>query len=201
MGQDSQDNKKEQIQILEAQIRDCFGRSVWSHKTQEKASDIAFIQLNRIKWLQFILSALVTSTIITLICGQNNKYGLIILALLSTCLTVLNAYTKDYDLGGIAQKHANTANQLRSVREEYLSLLTDIKAMDLSIEDIVKKRDKIQEKLDNIYSSAQRTNEKSYNKATKALKEKEELTLRDEEIDSFLPKPLKKLQENKNHTQ
>lgn len=64
--------------------------------------------------------------------------------ILSTILFGLNTYMKDYDLGEISQKHTNAANELWDIRETYLSLLTDIKANQLSINQIINQRDELQ---------------------------------------------------------
>ena len=66
--------RNSQINILEAQIRECFGRVVWTHKTQEKCSDILNKRNNTIKMSQIILSALTTTGILITIFG-NNKIG------------------------------------------------------------------------------------------------------------------------------
>ncbi len=191
MDQSFQFDKSKQIEILEAQIRECFGRVVWSHKIQEKCADIALKTLKHIKIWQIILSAIITTSILTYVFGYI-KIVLIIGAIISTILLVLNAYNKDYNLGEIAQKHANTASELWNIREAYLSLLTDIKATTISIDKIINKRDELQSKLSNIYNGSPRTNKKAYLKARKALKLNEELTFSDEEIDAFLPKELRK---------
>ena len=56
-----------QINILEGQIRECFGRVVWSHKTQEKCADIVSDRNNCITTVQIILSALITTGILVTI--------------------------------------------------------------------------------------------------------------------------------------
>jgi len=183
--------RNSQIDILEAQIRECFGRVVWTHKTQEKCSDILNSINNKVKLIQIILSALTTTGILITIFGNNKIVG-IISALLSVILFGLNLYIKDYDLGGLAQKHADCAAHLWNVREHYFSLLTDIKSSQINEKEIVKKRDKLQEELFNIYKGSPRSISKAYDQASKALKISEELTFRDEEIDSFLPEELKK---------
>ena len=180
-----------QVKIIESQIRECFGRVAWSHKTQEKCADILAKRNNRIKILQITLSAVTTTGIMITVFGDQKWVG-IITALISTSLLALNTYLKNYDLGKIAQKHVDSASNLWNIRETYLSLLTDIKAETISIEEITKKRDELQHELHNIYQGAPRSISGAYNKATKALKSNEELTLRDEEIDMFLPKELKK---------
>ncbi|MEA2103320.1 MAG: SLATT domain-containing protein [Thermodesulfobacteriota bacterium] len=80
-------------QIVEAQIRECYGRVVWTHKTHEKCSDILEKRNSRIKLSQIILSALTTTGIFVAIFGDKTWVG-IISAIISTILLILNAYTK-----------------------------------------------------------------------------------------------------------
>lgn len=186
MGQDSQ---AEQKILLEAQIRECFGRVVYSHKCQEKCADIALRINSNIKLLQIILSAITTAGLFVVVFGES-KIAAIFATIVSTILLALNAYTKNFDLAGIAEKHKEAASELWNIRESYLSLLTDF--LGLSVEDITKKRDELQQALANIYKGAPRTNSKAYQEARKALKVNEELTFSDAEIDAFLPKALRK---------
>lgn len=178
-------------EILEAQIRECFGRVVYSHKTHEKCADILLSRLSTIKIWQIVLSAVTTGGFLATIFGAG-QLGAIIGTIISTILLVLNAYTKNYDLGELAQKHKQAANDLWLIRERYLSLLTDLKMDDKSIEQLKKERDALLEELHAIYSGAPSTTFKAYKKAQSALKQYEEMTFSDEEIDAFLPKKLRK---------
>ncbi len=184
-------DKSAQLKTLEAQIRESFGRVVYSHKTQEKCADIIFSLHKKLKLTLIIVSALVTTSFFIKIFGEND-WSLIIGASLSTILLGLNTYLKDYDLGEIAQKHTTAANQLWDIRESYLSLLTDMRANILSVNQVISQRDELQNRLFNIYSGSPRTNFKAYKEASKALKLNEELTFSDSEIDAFLPEPLRK---------
>lgn len=180
-----------QVSIIESQIRECFGRVAWSHKTQEKCADILNRRNNRIKISQIVLSAITTTGIMVSVFGDQKWVG-IITALISTILLALNTYLKNYDLGQIAQKHVDCASNLWNIRETYLSLLTDIKANAITIAEIIQKRDELQSELHNIYQGAPRSISGAYDEASKALKSNEELTFSDEEIDMFLPKELRK---------
>ena len=191
MEQDSLLDKKAQMEILESQIRECFGRVVYSHKTQEKCADIVLILHKRLKLLLIIISAIVTTSLLIKLFGAF-EWALMVGVVLSTILFGLNTYMKDYDLGEISQKHTNAANELWDIRETYLSLLTDIKASQLSINQIISQRDELQKRLFNIYSGSPRTNFKAYKEASTALKINEELTFSDNEIDAFLPKELRR---------
>ena len=182
-----------QVKIIESQIRECFGRVVWSHKTHEKCADIISSRHNTIKIIQLVLSALTTTGVLVAVFGENVPIG-IITAILSALLFGINAYVKGHDLGEIAQKHSDSASDLWDIREKYLSLITDLNAETLSLEQIVDTRNDLQEQLSSIYKGSPRTISKAYIDATKALKINEELTFSDKEIDLFLPKELRKSQ-------
>ena len=180
-----------QIKYLESQIRECYGRVIWTHKTHEKCADILLRRHGRIKIAQIALSAVSTTGILIAVFGNIYWVG-IASASITALLFGLNTYTKDYDLGEIAQKHSSTASILWDIREKYLSLLTDIKANIYPIEKIKEKRDELQEELFNVYKGSTRTISKAYKEASKALKFKEDMTFSDKEIDMLLPKELRK---------
>lgn len=177
--------------ILEGQLRECYGRVVYSHKTHEKCVDILLKRLSRIKLSQMILSAVTTGGFIAALLGTGKESALVGI-IISTTLLVLTAYTKNYDLGEIAQKHKQAANDLWLIREKYLSLLTDLRMKEKPLEKLQEIRDLIIKELHTVYSGAPSTNIKAYKRAQDALKKFEDMTFSDEEIDAFLPKELKR---------
>lgn len=180
-----------QISILEEQIRECYGRVVWTHKTHEKCADILNSRNNTIKLWQIILSALTTSGVFITVLGESKEAG-IIAAIISMITLGLSTYVKKYDLGSMAQKHSAAAISIWDIREKYFSLLTDIRAGLISEDEIRKSRDKLQSDLHKLYKGSPRTISKAYVEASTALKEMEEMTLSNEEIDKFLPQSLRK---------
>ena len=177
--------------ILEGQLRECFGRVVYTHKTQEKAADILLGRLSIIKIGQIVLSAVTTGGFIAAFFDKSNVATLLGVVV-STTLLALNAYTKDYDLGELAQKHRQAGADLWIIREKYLSLITDLRMGERPIEELQKERDKLLEQLYSVYSGSPSTNYRAYTKAQEALKNLEDMTFSDAEIDAFLPKALKK---------
>lgn len=177
--------------ILEGQLRECFGRVVYSHKTHEKCADILLTRLSQIKLWQIILSAVTTGGFIAAVFGAG-KIGALVGVLVSTILLALNAYTKNYDLGELSQKHRQAAAELWIIREKYLSLITDLRMGEKPIETLQKERDDLLAELHSVYSGAPSTTYQAYIKAQEALKQLEDMTFSDEEIDAFLPKELKK---------
>ena len=177
--------------ILEGQLRECYGRVVYSHKTHEKCSDILLSRLRAVKLWQIVLSAITTGGFIAAVFGAG-KYGALAGIVVSTILLVLNAYTKNYDLGELSQKHKQAANDLWIVREKYLSLLVDLRMGEKPLETLQEQRDCLVDELHQVYTGAPSTTVEAYQKAQKALKLLEDMTFTDSEIDAFLPKELKR---------
>ncbi|MDO8723034.1 MAG: SLATT domain-containing protein [Syntrophales bacterium] len=185
------DDTTQSRNILEGQLRECYGRVVYSHKTHEKLTDILLSRLSRIKLAQIILSAVTTAGFISTLFGVG-KIGATLGILASTTLLVVSAYTKNYDLGELAQKHKQAANDLWIIREKYLSLLVDLAMREKPIESLQNQRDELLEQLHAVYSGAPSTTFQAYKKAQQALKQSEDMTFTDAEIDAFLPKELKR---------
>ena len=177
--------------LIEGQVRECYGRVVYSHKTHEKCADILLKRLGNIKLWQIVLSSITTAGFIAVIFGAG-PVGAAIGVLVSTTLLVLNAYTKDYDLGELAQKHRQAAADLWLIREKYLALVTDLRVGEESLEKITNRRDALLEDLHGVYSEAPSTTYQAYKKAQEALQQYEEMTFSDAESDALLPRELRK---------
>src|SRR6266404_936397 len=121
--------------VFEGHLRECYGRVVYSHKTHEKCCDLLLAKWSRIKVWQIILSAGTTAGFLSVVFGSGTA-GAMIGAAVSTTLLSLNAYTKNYDLGELAQKHKQAANDLWIIRESYLSLLVDIAMKEKPLESL-----------------------------------------------------------------
>ena len=59
--------------VLESQLRECFGRVAYSHKTHEKCADIALRRLSLIKVFQIVLSAVTTGGLLAVLFGPIDK--------------------------------------------------------------------------------------------------------------------------------
>ena len=177
--------------ILEDQVRECFGRIVYTHKTHEKMADACSDSLRRYKRYQIFISALTASGALSV--ALSDQFWLKIGTAISSFLTVwISSYMKGVDPGGTAQKHRDAASALWPIRESYLSLLTDIRRKSISDVEATKIRDDLQQRLAAILKSAPQTNSEAYSRAQAALKCNEEYTFSDAEIDKFVPSSLRK---------
>ena len=150
-----------------------------------------FGRLRCVKLSQIVLSSLTTAGFVGAIFGAG-QIGAAVGVVVSTTLLVLNAYTKNYDLGEVAQKHRQAAADLWFIREQYLSLITDLRVGEVSHERIVQRRDTLLEDLHGVYGGAPSTTYRAYRKAQEALQQHEEMTFSDVEIDAMLPTALRK---------
>lgn len=177
--------------VLEGQLREQYGRVVYSHKTHEKCADILLLRQDRIRLSQIVLSALTTAGFVGAALGEG-RLAAILGLIVSTLLLMLNSYTKKYDLGEIAQKHRQAGSDLWLIREQYLSLLVDLAMRQKPIEALQDQRDALVKKLHEVYRGAPSTNHKAYKAAQDALQRFEDMTFSDAEIDAFLPRELKR---------
>jgi len=187
MGQDSLSD----MSVLDSQIREAYGRVVYSHKTHEKCADECLYWQRIIKNVQIWLSAITSGVLIYAIWGDT-KEATIFGAVLSTIFAIVTAYTKDYDFGTIAEKHRETAIEIWAIRESYLSLIADIQIGDLPLEVVRQKRDQLVVDLKAVYKGCPATDAKGYAAAQKALKECEDMTFSQEELNKLLPPALRK---------
>lgn len=168
------------IKLLNSQIRNSYGNVFWTHKIHEKDADLYRICNNRLKIAQIVLSAISTTGLVFVLFGVdesnlsegNNclvRTAAIISAFISALLVIANSLSKGYDLGELSASHGATAIKLLDLREEYLSLLYDIKGRHLSVESIQKRRDELKDKTLAIYANAPRTTLCGYAKAAKAI--------------------------------
>lgn len=180
---------------LESQVRECFGRVVYSHKTHERMADCYDTKNKIVVCGLILLSALIASGAVGIV-FSDEFWIKAATAIVSLLTLFLNGLTKNFDFAVLAQRHREAAANLWNIRENYLSLLTDIKDENFSIGQAKERRDDLQAELHSVYSGAPHTNSKAYKKAQDRLQNKEDLTFSDEEIDAFLPAGLKR---NRNH--
>ena len=171
--------------LLLAQIRELYERIVITHKTHEKCADKYANKNRNFRFTQLILSALISSGLITIVL-TDNFWIEIVTAVISFILLCVNSYLKDFNPASEVEKQNKAAKDLLDIREKYFSLMRDIMADDQSISDLINRRDQLQEELSTIYRNLPRTSPKDYDKARKALFEEDEFSCREDEINALL---------------
>lgn len=178
---------------LLAQVRESFGRVVYSHKTHEKQADIAF---TRHRWQQGVLIALTavsSGTFLAAVVGLLGDPVLTSLATSSIALLVtwISLGAKTFRFADESDAHRGIASRLWDVRESYISLIADLMSGTLSDAEGRERRDVLQEAAREAYDEAPRTSSKAFTRASEGLQHNEEMTFTAREIDLFLPEVLR----------
>jgi hypothetical protein len=186
MEQTSQTSDRNQ---LKNQIKEAYGRVVYSYTTHCKETKTIRLKNNLIKWSLIVLSSLTVCGLLPVIFDYNAKAFSIVSAILAFFSACLSSFSKSANYDNCISSHEETAHELWLIREEYLSLLIDFDS--LSNESIIAKRNALCSKLDIIYKHELPVSDSSYHKAQKALKENEEQFFSDDELNKMLPKALR----------
>ena len=182
-------NSQQRNDTLYNIIEDAYGKVVCTYTTQIIHAGRLKRRNTILKWIQIILSTLSTGGFLGSV-TSNQVVLLWVGGICSTALLVLTAYFKDSEFANIYARHQVTSNNLWSIREEYLALLTDFDTM--SVEDIKKRRDELRKRTAKIYENAPITDDRSYSLAQKQIKQEESQFFSREELNQMLPEKLRK---------
>lgn len=184
-------DEKEKYVIVEDAVRQSYASVTWSHKIQEKQSDIYAKQFGCMETLKIISASLTSAGIISTI-FVDELWLKIISSLLSFATIFINSYFKSFNLQNLISQHKSAANNLLRIRENLLQLLIEIKTNLKSIIELSTEYKEIMQNLSTVYADAPSTTNKAVALASAALKVHGDNTYSNEEIDNFLPDSLKR---------
>lgn len=177
--------------VIENVIRDSFAGVVWTHKIQEKQADIYAGRYKLFEIINITAASLTSVGIVSLI-FTNHMWIKLMSAAISFVSVFVSAYYKSFDLQKLIVQHKNTANKLIEIRDLYKILLTKVRMQSESIDELMDEYRNLVERTDLIYKEAPITSDRAVDKASYALKIKKDNCFTDSEIDSFLPKELRR---------
>ena len=153
-------NQPDSLRVLNATIREAFGRVVYAHKTHEKAREIETNRVTIVKWANIVLvtltSAGLVGTIIT------NAHALLYISSGLTALALAFViFQFSFDPAGEADKHRIAAKELWYLREQqYCNLLTDAHR-GVPEDEISHRRDQLTGDLKSLYAHAPDTSSRA----------------------------------------
>jgi len=177
-------------EALRTSVREAFGRLVYTHKTHEKEIESLLATSALLRWAELGLIALAAGGAITVLLGSGFAFQLAT-AILATLATAVTLYQVSFDPDHAIDEHRKAARQMWLIREKYINLLADMTDSAITENEARQRRDELLRDLHAVYRDAPATSRKAYAKAQTALKLHEEMTFSDDEIDRFLPPPLR----------
>lgn len=182
----------EKRNVIEAEIEQLLGKVAWTHKIQEKQSDIYREKGNATELWRIILSAVTSSGILAVAFGVDSTLFKILTAIVALLTTGVNLYLKKYDFITLEREHKACAVEWLGLREDYIALIADIRADIVSDKDLILRRNELLEKYKTIAKKSPNTTNKAYERAGKALKTNLDDLISEEEINKFLPVELRR---------
>lgn len=184
-----QEKTGEMCEGLRSQIKEAYGRLVYTHTTHLKQAQIILAANAVVQWLLIAFSAISTVGLISIIFASSPLVLAIVSSIFTAASLAINLYSRGARLGERAEQHKRVANELWPLREDYVSLLTDFD--ELNETEIRQRRDSLKDKVAAIYSSAPMTSKHAYHLAQVALKEEEEQYFAPGEVDNIIPEHLR----------
>lgn len=182
-------SQKREGAALYSQLENEYGNVVYSQVTQEEARSRLAQSHKRLKTTQIILSAFSTAGIVSVLVSEET-WAAVITALITFFLLSLNLYNLNFNVEEKTVRHQQAADQLWLLQRKYSSLLTDFDS--LGIDEIRERRDTLFKESSELYSSVERTDDKSFKKAQKRLKVEGFKDFSREELNKILPEHLQK---------
>lgn len=179
-----------EYQILLDEVRQHFVSVVWTHKIQEKQSDIYHEKYNKIEFANIFFSALSASGILAAV-FHDVAWIKILTACISFASLFCAAYLKSFNLKEKEIINKNYANKFAIIRNKLVHVIAEIRKKNKDVEEITSDYETILAEINDLFVNAPMTTSKAVNKARIALNISMDYTNTDEEIDKFLPPSLR----------
>ena len=176
--------------LLDA-VRQNYASVVWTHKIQEKQSDIYLSRYNHLQMIILTFTAFTSAGALSLFSDPESSLVKLITVITSFIALSITSYLKFFDFLALSKQNKDAANKLLTIRNELFLLISDLHMMNKDIDDLTSIHTDIVKRLNNLYLEIPTTTDKAVKHAAKALNINKEYTYTDEEIDHFLPDSLK----------
>lgn len=179
---------KESTKVLYKCIQGRYVKITWTHKIQEKQAEINRREGKRVKNITCFLSVMTTGGALSSIMPFLDSQVLTILtAILALCLSYFTIRYKDGLLEENAKQNKSFAAKMHDLRNRYESLMTEILAERYTDEQIIEKKDILEQLEREYYENAPHTDTKAVKQSEQALKTNKESTTEEDEIDAIVP--------------
>lgn len=170
---------------------------VWTHKIQEKQAELhlkrSCIFQRHKDWFTVLTTGGTISSIFPFLNFSINGYSLL-MSITALFAAALSYFTLRYPDGALETKalaNKKYAARVHNLRNRYESLMYDIKANHLSIDQIIARRDELEKVEDELYSEpAPHTSQKAVKEAKPALEDSKDSTTEIQEIRQIVPPEL-----------
>lgn len=194
---DAEQHAPDGRQLLVAQVREAYGRAAYTAKTHEKQADLDFQRHRTQQRVLLALTVISSGTFLASLTGLvlDESWAALVTSFIALLVSAISLSAKTFKYGEDTQKHRDVAARIWNLRESYQSLIVDLQSEAITLNEGRGERDRLQQEAFEIYADAPRTTPKAYALAQGALRENEELSFTEQEVDLLLPAALRSTKE------
>ncbi|MEW2483380.1 SLATT domain-containing protein [Mycobacterium sp. NPDC049093] len=182
------------LDVFLADLRDAYGRLVYTHKTHEKMAEMKSWRLGAMKIINIVILALTLSAVIAdLLSEESDPWfsAVKVLSVSSAAIALIYAFVQlSFDPGGDAVRFRDSAKLFLALRDAYGSLIVDGKS-GADLDELRVKRDELAKRKSEVEASSPQTTKRGYKKACQALSGAESVTLTADDITRIFPAELR----------
>lgn len=183
--------------IVESEIEQSFGRTVFNHKIHEKQAEIYQKRATICEIVTIVLASLTSSGLIAILFADEFWLKMVS-AIVSLLSTGVNLYTQKFNYGALQKEHKICAHKWLSLRQEYTLLLTDIRAGVMTDEQIIDRRNELNALYQENAAISPQTTDGAYTKAQNSLNIRNDNYISLDIINSYLPSEIRRNSNNVN---
>ena len=183
--------------IVESEIEQSFGRTVFNHKIHEKQAEIYQKYTTICEIITITLASLTSSGLIAILFADEFWLKLVS-AIVSLLSTGFNLYMQKFNYGALQKENKICAYKWLSLRQEYTLLLTDIRAGVLTDEQIIVRRNELNAIYQENATISPQTTDSAYKKVKNSFDIRNDNFIPVDSINSYLPSEIRRNNNNGN---
>jgi hypothetical protein len=183
-------SEQSSLEYVLAAARELYARTVYSHKIHEKERELWSKKSCLMSYINVALVSLTTLFAIVA-AALPAKLMLILTAVFAATSTAFVLWQANFDPVGRENLHRTAAKELLWIREQLLLLIVRCHDGAERLADLNRSLGSLSQQQATVNKFSPGTSQEAYTLARTALKQAEEFTFTDEEIDRFLPGPLR----------
>ena len=182
---------EEKYIILEDVVRNHYANVFWTHKIQEKQTEVYEKRYKCFTLVSIITSAITSAGVISIV-FINPTWLKIATVIISFITTAVSAILATFDYNRMAKSNKSTATELVILRDRLLSLLARIRMKEKSVQELENNFDELQKCVHRVYMDAPNTTNKAVKIASAEVGKWRDGVYTNEEIDCLLPESLRR---------
>lgn len=176
--------------MLEETVRHSFTAVAETHKIHEVDAELCHIKYRVVEIIRIVSAAITSAGIISIALSVNETWVKLGTAIISCITLIVSGVAQAFDLKSNESEHSKTASKLVRLRDNYITLLLEIRAESSSYNELLQKYKELEGKKHDVYEEAPRTTSNAVKIALKRINKNKDNSFSNTETNILLPETL-----------